>query len=106
MEDPPMNRCVQCGEPMRAAVRLDVAYEDIGGSLPDVSIEGVEVARCPSCDDVTYAIPRIAELHRALTAAVVAKRSRLSGAEIRYLRKTIGWSARDLARMFSVARET
>ena len=40
----------------------------------------------------------VAELHRAIAIAVSQKTARLSGEEVRFLRKFLGWSGADFAR--------
>jgi DNA-binding transcriptional regulator YiaG len=58
----------------------------------------VEVRRCASCGHHELVLPRVAELHRTIARALLGKPSRLSGAEVRYLRKSLGWSGVDFAR--------
>ena len=48
----------------------------------------------------------IEDLHRAIAGAIVAKRPRLTPAEIRFLRKLLGWSGTDFAERVGVAPET
>jgi len=40
----------------------------------------------------------VTDLHRAIARAVITKRARLSGAEVRFLRKYLGWSGVDFAK--------
>ena len=51
-------------------------------------------------------LPRIAELHRTIAHAVIRKPFRLSGLEVRYLRKYLGWSGVDFARHVGVDPST
>src|SRR6185312_5341640 len=51
-------------------------------------------------------VPRIAELHRVVALAVLRKPSRLTGDEVRFLRKFIGWSGSDFARRIGVDPST
>jgi putative zinc finger/helix-turn-helix YgiT family protein len=74
--------------------------------LPNVVLVGVEVRRCPSCGHHEVVLPRVTELHRTIAHAVIRKRSRLSGAEVRYLRKYLGWSGADFARHVGVDPST
>jgi transcriptional regulator with XRE-family HTH domain len=62
--------------------------------LPGVILLGVEVRRCQGCGAEEVAIPRIEELHR------------LAPAEIKYLRKWLGWSGVDFARHMGTTPET
>lgn len=79
-------------------------YKESG--LPNVSLMGVEVRRCPACGHHEVVLPRVAELHRTIAHAVVRKPTRLSGAEVRYLRKYLGWSGADFAKHVGVDPST
>jgi DNA-binding transcriptional regulator YiaG len=74
--------------------------------LPRVVLVGVEVRRCPSCGHNELVLPRVTELHRSIAHAVIHKPARLSGLEVRYLRKYLGWSGADLARHAGVEPST
>ena len=95
--------CPRCGHAM-ATGRENVDY-DVSG-LPGVTLVGVEVGRCSGCGHHEVAIPRIAELHRVMARAVVGKTTRLTAAEIRFLRKSLGWSSRDFADHMGTVAET
>ena len=95
-------KCGACGEPMVSA-RENFHYKASG--LP-VTLVGVEVRRCKACGEHEVVIPRIELLHREIARAVVRKRSRLTFAEIRYLRTYLGWSGTDFAMHMGVTPET
>jgi putative zinc finger/helix-turn-helix YgiT family protein len=84
--------------------RENVRYAACG--LPHVTLRNVEVSRCPQCGEEEVAIPRIEALHKAIAQALIAKPSRLDAAEIRYLRKYLGWSGADFAGHMGTTRET
>lgn len=87
-------KCMQCGHTMTTK-RENVPYT----ALPGTVLAGVEVSRCPNCGEHEVAIPAIEELNRVLAFAVVSKRQRLSGAEIRFLRTCLGQSGADFAKV-------
>ena len=95
--------CVQCGGAMKTA-RENFRYEASG--LPGVTLVGVAVSRCPECGEYEVSIPHIEDLHRVIARALVNKPARLIGAEIRYLRKWLGWSGVDFAQHMGVTAET
>ena len=95
-------KCPQCGSTMTTA-RENFNYKASG--LP-VTLLNVEVRRCKSCGEYAVAIPRIEDLHKTIAHAVIAKRSRLTPAEIRFLRTHLGWSGTDFARHLGVKAET
>jgi putative zinc finger/helix-turn-helix YgiT family protein len=96
--------CEECGGTL-VSRREDYDYTKAVGGLP-VLLLGVEVRRCQACGWHEVAIRSLTKLHRVLAKAVIAKRARLTPAEIRFLRKHIGWSGVDFARHMGVAPET
>jgi putative zinc finger/helix-turn-helix YgiT family protein len=95
--------CPACGTAMKVQ-RENYRYDASG--LPNITLKGVEVRRCPECGDIEVAIPAIEGLHRAIAGALIRKRARLAGLEIRFLRKYLGWSGVDFAKRMGTAPET
>lgn len=93
--------CSECGHSMNST-RENVPYR----SLPGVVLVNVEVFQCPSCGERQTAIPQIEALDRFLVSIIVKKRQRLSGNEIRFLRKFLGLSSVDLAERMGTQPET
>jgi putative transcriptional regulator len=105
MEDQIMSRkCRTCGKAEMTTRTETYLYTESG--LPNVVLVGVEVRRCPSCGHHELVLPRVTELHRTIAQAVIHKPARLSGAEVRYLRKYLGWSGADFARHVGVDAST
>lgn len=96
-------KCHECGGEL-TITRGRHHYTASG--LPNVFIDGAETRTCPACGTSEVAIPRLALLHRTIALAVAKSTARLTGVEIRFLRKHIGWSGRDFARHFGVTPET
>ena len=96
-------KCLQCGHAITTR-RENVRYDASG--LPGVTLVGVEVSRCAHCGEHEVAIPHIADLHRVMAHAVVRKPSRLTPTEIRFLRRTLGWSGHDFADYMGTTAET
>jgi putative zinc finger/helix-turn-helix YgiT family protein len=84
--------------------RENVLYDACG--LPGVTLLDVEVSRCGQCGEYEVAIPQIDDLHKAIARALIRKTSRMDAAEIRYLRKYLGWSGADFAAHMGVTPET
>jgi putative zinc finger/helix-turn-helix YgiT family protein len=95
--------CLVCGAEMKTR-RENVRYDACG--LPGVTLMDVEVSRCPQCGEYEVAIAQIDDLHKAIARAVIRKTSRLDAAEIRYLRKYLGWSGADFATHMGMTPET
>ncbi len=95
--------CMECGGKLKARKEN---YRYLACGLPNVTLKGVEVRRCGTCGDHEVVIPRIEKLHEVLAMAVVKQEARLSGAEVRFLRKQLGYSGADFARLIGVSPET
>ena len=85
--------CADCGEPMNAETR-NYRYTESG--LSNVILKGVEIAECPKCDNSEVTIPRMAKLHRALAHAITNSPARITGEQLRFLRKYLGMSGDQL----------
>jgi DNA-binding transcriptional regulator YiaG len=57
----------------------------------------VEVRHCPNCGNDLLAVPRMPQLHRAIATALIGKPAQLTPQEIKFLRKSLGWSGKDFA---------
>ena len=95
-------KCLECGGEMKRRME-DVAFDV---ALPGVTLAGVAVHRCPDCGYYEVEIPHLEELHRTIAAHLVGQTRRLAGAEVRFLRKWLGWSGQDFARHMGVSAET
>jgi putative zinc finger/helix-turn-helix YgiT family protein len=95
--------CMVCGAEMKTGLE-NFRYDACG--LPGVTLIGVEVSRCPQCGEYEVAIPQIEDLHKAIARALIRKTNRLTPAEIRYLRKYLGWSGADFAKHMGTTPET
>lgn len=95
-------KCLQCEGTMTSR-RETYDYGSCG--LP-VTLDGVRVARCGSCGEHEVSLPGIEELHRLIARAVMRKRHGLSGPEVRFLRKWLGWSGKGFAEVMGVTPET
>jgi putative zinc finger/helix-turn-helix YgiT family protein len=96
-------KCPQCGHQMKTA-RENYMYKESG--LPNVTLVGIEVSRCPSCGEREAVIPGIEQLHRVLATTIALKAPGLTPAEIRFLRKSLGWSGGEFAAHMGVSAET
>ena len=97
-------KCRQCGGRMISR-REDFDYSSLSGGLP-VTLRNVKVRRCRDCGEDEVSIERPVQLHRALARAVALQRRRLTGTEIRFLRKWMGLSSAGFADTMGVTPET
>ena len=96
-------RCPQCGKEMEKREGT-YRYEESG--LKNVVLVNIPIYRCPSCKETEVEIPCLEELHLLLGFLLVLKPVRLNGAEVRYLRKHLGYTEEDLASFLGVTRMT
>jgi putative zinc finger/helix-turn-helix YgiT family protein len=97
-------KCRTCGKAELTTRKETYVYKESG--LPNVVLVGVEVRRCSACGHHELVLPRVSELHGTIAHAVIHKPARLSGAEVRFLRKYLGWSGVDFARHMGVDPST
>jgi len=86
------------------ALFVDHHYVD-NGAL-QVLLVGVSKYECSKCGYSEIEVPRVEDLHLVLRRTIAERTERLSGPEIRFLRKSLGWSGNDLADLIGVSRET
>jgi putative zinc finger/helix-turn-helix YgiT family protein len=96
-------KCFECGAEM---VEKKETIKDHQLGLPNVVLKNVPVRYCKKCDEREVVFPQITRLHRLLAKALIMKKSRLAGLEVRFLRKYLGWSSSDLAHRIGVQPET
>ncbi|RDV38736.1 helix-turn-helix domain-containing protein [Bradymonadaceae bacterium TMQ3] len=93
--------CLECNAPMNQHTD-EVPYHALPGTL----LRGVTHRTCPSCGASEVDIPRIAELNRTIARALICQRARLSGPQVRFLRKHLGLSGTDVAARMGVSKAT
>jgi putative zinc finger/helix-turn-helix YgiT family protein len=87
--------CTNCEEQV-IPERRNYQYSESG--LSNVILQGVEVADCPKCGTSDVIIPRMAKIHRAIAQALANSPARLTGEQLRFLRKHLGLSGEQLGR--------
>lgn len=96
-------KCMECSAPMKTR-KENHLYDECG--LKFITLVGVAVARCPRCGNFEISIPRLGELHRLLARVLIEKSTRFTGDEVRFLRKSLGWSGSSFVKHMGVAGET
>lgn len=91
--------CSACGS-VAKLVRGSYPFTECG--LPNVVLQGVELILCPKCGNEDAVIPRVNDLMRALALAVLSKPYRLRGEDLRYLRKYLGMTSDEFARLIHI----
>jgi len=91
--------CSNCGKAAASIERGDFDLTQFG--VP-VRLKGFNLIKCAECGHVDPIIPDMDTMMKLAAYHVVLKRSPLSGREVRFLRKYVGKSARELAALLHV----
>jgi putative zinc finger/helix-turn-helix YgiT family protein len=98
--------CTECDNKEAFELKPIARYQYKLSGLPNVFLKGVLQGTCPQCGAVSVSIPRPQQLSRVIRDVLIKKSGMLTGAEIRYLRKSIGFDQQQMADMLKVSRET
>ena len=91
-------KCHNCGAlVIERKVGATNPYRFVGSGLPHVFLVGIRWRACTSCKTEGPVIPRLGELLEFIAHLLLDKKGRLTGPELRYLRKHVGLSAVDCA---------
>jgi len=80
-------------------------YAFTPSGLSSVFLCGIKVERCEKCGLESPSIPRLGQLLDVIAGDLLRKRSRLTGEEVRYLRKHVGLAAGAFAALVRVTPE-
>ena len=97
------HECSRCGA---AALVTRDTYRFKESGLSSVVLLGIEVIKCKECGNIDPIIPFTNDLMRVLALAVIAQPYRLGGEEIRFLRKYLGKTGRELGELLEVDKST
>jgi len=95
--------CGNCGQSAKV-VRGSYAFKESG--LSNVTLQGIELIRCGHCGNEDPIIPRVNDLMRLLTVAVICKPFQLRGEDIRFLRKYLRMTGAEFAHLMDVDKTT
>lgn len=88
-----LHECSNCGE--MAPIRHGMHRYDESG-LSNVVLQGVGIVECGKCGNSDLILPRLAKIHQAIAAALANSPGRLTGEQLRFLRKHLGLSGDEL----------
>lgn len=95
--------CSDCGSEVRVEKGT---YRFRESGLDNVVLKEIEIVKCPACGNEDPVIPNLDGLLRVLAVAIVTNRFPLTGAEVRYLRKYLGMSGEQFARILHTDKST
>ncbi len=96
-------KCYTCGGETE---RLEnQVYSYVEGGLEDVQLVGVTVHRCRQCGEEMAELPALHQLHLVIGLLLTGKPSKLTGAELRFLRKELQINQKAFAKMLGYTPE-
>lgn len=95
-------KCPVCGRAMRATKG---SYKYAESGLENIVLTDIPLYKCP-CGEEMPVIRNIEGLHRVIANALVKKNTPLSGKEVRFIRKEMGYTAKALALILGVSPVT
>jgi putative zinc finger/helix-turn-helix YgiT family protein len=99
-----MSKCEQCGNNLTIKSGQTHHYTESG--VENVYLENLEVEVCRKCKTVSPRLRRIRQLHETIGRAIGLQPAPLAGQQLRYLRKHLGFKARELAALLRVDAAT
>jgi transcriptional regulator with XRE-family HTH domain len=95
---------MRCGCEEQAIVsRGDYLFVESG--LTNVTLRGVELLKCGRCGSLTPVLSKINKLMQVIAEALILKPSQLTGKEIRFLRKYIGFTGEQFGKKLGLTKE-
>jgi putative zinc finger/helix-turn-helix YgiT family protein len=94
-------QCSECQSDVSPQIRN---YRFTESGISNVVLQGIEVADCKKCGNSDVIIPRMAKVHRAIAQALTNSPVRLTGEQLRFLRKHLGLSGDELGRYLDTDR--
>src|ERR1035438_4171796 len=94
MNERVVSKCYECGSEMEGKLE-NYRYVECG--LPSVVLKKVLVFRCKKCGAAKAQICAASLLHRVIAYMILRKETRLSGLELKFLRKAAEYSATEFA---------
>lgn len=91
--------CSMCDsqKPMKTAPVRSYRYKECG--LDNVILHGVKESRCEACGEVYVSYGDLEKLHTLIAHHLIRKADLLTGQEIRFLRKFLGFSSTVFAKL-------
>ena len=98
-------KCPFCGN-LNVETKTGQSYHFTESGLDNVYLKNVETSHCPDCNANSVSIPKSPLLLNCIGEAIVFSPGRLTGAEIRFLRKNLRIKINDFAKLLRVSRVT
>jgi YgiT-type zinc finger domain-containing protein len=80
--------------------RVSMWYKQSG--LDNIRLEGVAEYKCDNCGETYQSFGDMDQLHRLISKKLIGKKGRLTGAEVRFLRVSLGFNSSMFAKLLGV----
>ncbi|MFN0063675.1 MAG: type II TA system antitoxin MqsA family protein [Myxococcaceae bacterium] len=97
-------KCPNCRQAKMTERRENYLYTESG--LSNVTLMNVLVRRCAACDESGAIITAPAALHATIARGIARQHGPITGEQLRFLRRHLGYSTADFAKLISKSRET
>ena len=95
-----------CSNCDNEAVRVRGSYQFKESGLKNVVLQGIELIRCKKCGNEDPVIPRLNALMRVMVRGVISKPYRLTGHEVRFLRKFLRMTGEQFSHLIHIDKTT
>lgn len=100
-----MMKCVMCDNlHSLKGKRAKMKYKECG--LDNVTLYGVECFKCNRCGEEYTGYGDQEQLHAVIAGALISKKGKLTGEEVRFLRTYLGYSGAYFAKLTGYRKET
>jgi putative zinc finger/helix-turn-helix YgiT family protein len=97
--------CAECEYPHELkGKRIVHKYKESG--LEYITLAGITEYKCPQCGAVYLQIPKLKQLHSLIADMIMRKEATLTGKEVRFLRKQLGYSTEQFGKLLSYDPKT
>lgn len=80
-------------------------YKYLESGLDSVILKDILVFHCTKCNAIVPEIPAAGVLHRVIALHILRKKTLLTGAELRYLRKLCGYSINEFSEIMGSSKQ-
>lgn len=98
-----LSKCIDCGASITTTTstkKNPYLYKECG--LDDVRIDGIKVHKCSKCGRMYPEIPKIKELHRVLASLICSKDGKVTGKEVKFIRKEMRMKSVEFAKLLGI----
>ena len=97
-------KCIECGRDAVLVKKPKMPYEGI--NIENVFLRNVEIELCRPCGKESLVVRNIKKVHSMIALGIALQPAKLSGSEVRFLRKAMRLNVAEWASRIAIAPET